>query len=227
MRTIGILGGIGPQATMDFEARIHRVAQELLPAKYNEGYPPVVSVYLRHAPVLVKDGRPSDPLTLDPRMLDAARRLGAWADLIAIPSNTPHMFLDELGAAAGCEILSIIDATVEELRRRDEQPVGLIGLGIPRVYVERFEREGLEIVTAPEKQRERLDAAILRLMEGRETDEHRLAARMAIEAVRKAGAGVTVLGCTEIPLLAGAAAEAPDLVNPSELLARAAVEAAI
>ena len=37
MRTIGVLGGIGPQATWDLEARIHAVAQGLVEPKYNEG----------------------------------------------------------------------------------------------------------------------------------------------------------------------------------------------
>jgi len=53
MRAIGILGGIGPQATMDFEARIHRVAQQFVTQHGNTGYPPMVTVYMRHAPVLV------------------------------------------------------------------------------------------------------------------------------------------------------------------------------
>lgn len=227
MRRIGVLGGIGPQATMDFEARVHAVARRHVPARYNEGYPPMVSVYLRHAPVLVKDGLPRDPLTLDPRMLEAARQLGRWADLIVIPSNTPHFFLDQLGEAAGCEILSMIDVAVDEIRRRSAQPVGVVGLGLPRVYVERLERERLERVAAPPELRGRLDRAILRLMEGRETADDRAAARAAVDSVREAGAAVTLLGCTEIPLLLGEHAEAPDLVNPAHLLAEAAVRAAI
>ena len=227
MRTIGILGGIGPQATMEFEARVHAAAQRLLPPKYNEGYPPMVSVYLRHAPVLVADGRPTDPLTLDPRLLEAAERLGRWADLIAIPSNTPHFFLEEIGNAAGCEILSIVDVTVDELHSRGQQPVGLIGLGLPRVYVERLEAERFEIIPALPEQRKRLDTAILRLMEGRETEEDRSAARTAVDSVRSLGAAATVLACTEIPLLLGDDAEAADLINPGLLLAEAVVRAAI
>jgi len=43
MRTIGILGGIGPQATIDFEARLHTAAQAILPQHVNEGYPPMVT----------------------------------------------------------------------------------------------------------------------------------------------------------------------------------------
>ena len=52
MRTIGVLGGIGPQATMDFEARIHEEAQKLIEPETNCGYPPMVTVYMRHPPVV-------------------------------------------------------------------------------------------------------------------------------------------------------------------------------
>jgi aspartate racemase len=47
MKTIGVLGGLGPQATMDFEQRIHRVAQQLIPPLGNSGYPPMVVYYCR------------------------------------------------------------------------------------------------------------------------------------------------------------------------------------
>ena len=214
MRTIGILGGIGPQATMDLEARIHRVAQQFVTQHANTGYPPLVTVYMRHPPVLVNsDGKPLAPLAIDPRVLDTSRRLGEWADFIVIPSNTPHLFLDAIQKASGRKIISIIDVTVEALRSRGADAVGLVGLGIPQVYVDRLPSEGLP--------------AILRLMEGEDADGGRNAACEAVEEVRSAGAPVTVLGCTEIPLLLGDAAEADDLINPAQLLAEAAVRFAL
>lgn len=228
MRTIGILGGIGPQATMDFEARIHRVAQRLVPQHGNEGYPPVVTVFMRHPPVRVDaDAKPVKPLVLDPRLLDSARRLGVWADVIVIPSNTPHLFLDPIREASGCTIISMIDVTVEALHSRGASAVGLIGLGIPQIYIDRFTSAGLRLITAEQTARDSLDDAIIRLMEGAETDADRNAAREAVEQVRAAGAPLTVLGCTEIPLLLGDTAEADDLINPAQLLAEAAVRFAL
>ena len=227
MKTIGILGGIGPQATMDFEQRIHTVAQRLIPPKMNQGYPPLVTLFLRHPPIVIENGTPADPLTLDPRVLDAARKIGNLADLLVIPSNTPHLFLDELTEAAGCEIVSIIDATMAELERRGTRHVGLLGLGIPQVYSERFAAAGMEVTTAPEELRTGLDAAILHVMEGTTTPEDTDAARKAVRHLRDEGAPVIVLGCTEIPLLLGERAEAEDLVNPGQLLAEAVVRRSI
>ena len=227
MRTIGILGGMGPQATIDFETRIHRVAQDLLPMHVNEGYPPMVTVFVRHPPVLVTDrGKPASPLTLDPRFLDVVAKFGDWADLLVCPSNTPHFFLDEIVAASGCEMISIIDVTVAELRRRDVSRVGLTGLGIPKVYAERLAAEGFEVVTAKPDQVSALDEGILTLMEGRITDGHRERGRAVVEAVRAQGVDATILGCTEIPLIIGDVADGEDLINPAQLLAEAAVRRA-
>ena len=228
MRSIGILGGIGPQATMDFEARIHRVARQFVTQHGNTGYPPMVTVYMRYAPVLVNsDAIPVKPLVLDPRLLDTARRLGEWADVIVIPSNTPHLFLDPIRKASGSTIISMIDVTVEALHSRGANAVGLVGLGIPQIYIDRLDSEGLRLITASQTARDALDRAIIRLMEGADTDADRNAAREAVDQVRSAGAPVTVLGCTEIPLLLGAAAEADDLINPAQLLAEAAVRFAV
>ncbi|MGD8376088.1 MAG: amino acid racemase [Acidobacteriota bacterium] len=228
MRTIGVLGGLGPQATMDFEARLHAEARRVLEPRMNQGYPPLITLYLRHPPVLLDDeGRARQPLTLDPRVLDAAARLGSWADLLAIPSNTPHLFLDEIAAAAGCEIVSIVDVTIEELQRRGCARAGLVGLGIPDVYRQRLGPEGIDLVTAPEAARARLDEAILRLMEGREEEADRDAARAAVAAARDGGTEAVILGCTEIPLLLGEEADRPELVNPAALLARETVRRAV
>jgi aspartate racemase len=228
MRTIGILGGIGPQATMEFEARVHRVSQRLIPQTYNEGYPPLVTVYMRHAPVVVERGRPTEPLTLDPRILEVASKLGQWADLIVVIANTPHFFIDAIRDAAGCELISMVEVTLDELKRREISHVGLLGLGVPKVYAERFEEEGLQVSTAAAGMRDRLDGAILRLMEGAAEEGHRVLAREAVDQLRGTpGVQATVLGCTEIPLLLGSYAEAPDLVDPTGLLAEAVVRRAI
>src|SRR5437660_9050376 len=88
MKTIGVLGGLGPQSTMDFEARIHRLSQKLIPQSANAGYPPMVVCYFRHSPVVPVSGSGTRRLIPDERLLDAATMLGRSADFLVIPSNT-------------------------------------------------------------------------------------------------------------------------------------------
>ena len=129
MKTIGVLGGLGPQATMDFEARVHRVAQRLIPPSYNRGYPPMVVYYFRHAPGLLTDeDKPVIPHRPDPRLLEAAKWLGGLADFLVITANSAHLFRAEIEQAAGCKVLSMIDTTLDEVRRRKWKRVGVLGL---------------------------------------------------------------------------------------------------
>ena len=229
MKTIGILGGLGPQATMDFEERLHRAAQRVIPPHLNGGYPPMVVWYCRHPPVLIKqDGHPVLPLEADPRLLEAARRLGQLSDFLVIPSNTPHAVQPEIERAAGRKVVSMVGATIDEVRRRGWKRVGVPALGQPVFYTEPLGRLGVECETLDGPARNALDPAIFRVMEGRAGEKERAVARAAVEQLRARGVDGIILGCTEIPLLLGPAADQDaGLLNPAELLATAAVAAAM
>lgn len=228
MKTIGVLGGLGPQATMDLVARIHRVSQQRIPQKDNAGYPPMLVHYHRHPPILFgEDGVPVSPRQPDPRLLEVAGKLGSWVDFLVIAANAPHEFQEQIEAAAGCRILSMIDVALEEVTRRGLRRVGLLGAGEPKVFMEPLDELGITYEILPVDQRDKLDRWIFKLMEG---DRNPQGTRVAIEAVAylqdKVVDGV-ILGCTEIPLLLGDQAEQPDLINPTQLLAEAAVAHAI
>ena len=227
MKTIGVLGGLGPQATMDFEARVHRAAQQLLPQKFNSGYPPMVVLYVRHpAPLMDDSGAPFRPPRPDPRLLEAAKALGLMADFLVIASNSVHLFQADIEAASGRKVLSMIDVALEEVRRRGWRRVGVLGYGDPVVYTARMDGLGLGFEVAEPATRAALDAAIVRLIEGR-SDVSSDAAHAAVHELRAKRVDGIILGCTEIPLLLRDDAEAQDLLNPAQFLAEAAVKAAI
>jgi aspartate racemase len=113
MKTIGIIGGMGPQATVDLEMRIHKVAQQVLPPAQNGGYPPMVVEYYRHPPIMMSEnGQPVFPLQIDPRLLAVAKHLGTMADFLVLPTNGVHRFQNEIENASGRTLLSMIDATM-------------------------------------------------------------------------------------------------------------------
>ena len=228
MKTIGVIGGVGPQATMDFEQRVHRVAQRLIPPRANGGYPPMVVLYHRRPPVLFgADMKPTLPITPDPGLLESVRAMGGFVDFLVITSNLPHLIQPQIEQASGRKVLSMIDVTLDAVRARGWKRVGVVGMGIPTVYTSRLATMGLGIETLAPAQADALDQAILALMEGRETDASRGLAHEAIAELRGRGVDGIILGCTEIPLLLGAASESHDLLNPAHLLAEAAVAQSI
>ena len=229
MKRVGVLGGISPQATMDFEERVHRVSQRLVPQDWNFGYPPMVVWYHRRLPIRVGDDfRPLVPMQVDPELVEAARWLGKAVDFLVIPCNAAHIGVAEIEAAAGCPVLSMVDAAISEVARRGWRRAGVMGFGsAPVVYTEPLRRNGVACEAIDATRQARLDAAIRALMEGRPGPADRDAARSAVATLRASRVDGVVLGCTEIPLLLGEEAEADDLVSPLTILAEATVRAAI
>src|SRR5262245_7827112 len=213
---------------MDFEARLHLVSQKLIPQQHNTGYPPLVVYYHRHPPVVMTAaGFPEVPFRADPRLLDAAKKLGPLADFLVIPSNATHNFRVDIERASGREVLSIIDVTIAEVRRRGWRKVGVLGYGDPVVYTRPLGELGIACETIDAAVRSQLDASIMGLIEGRTDSALFRPAHEAVASLRARGVDGLIPGCTEIPLLLGESANDPDLVNPAHLLAEAAIERAI
>jgi aspartate racemase len=214
---------------MDFEARVHRCAQRLIPQDWNRGYPSMVVWYHRELPMrLGDDGRPVEPRQVDPRLVEAAAKLGPLVDFIAVPCNAAHVGLRELRDAARCPVLSMIDVVVDYVVRRACRRVGVLGArGAPRPYLDALRHRDIACEQIDAALQLRLDAGIQAVMEGREGKDDLEAARVAVGELRARRVDAIVLGCTEIPLLLGDESDAADLINPAALLAEAAVRFAI
>ncbi len=228
MKTIGVLGGIGPQATMDFEQRLHQMAQTLIPRKGNSGYPPLVVYYHRRPPVLVDEtGHTIFPVQIDPQLLDGARKLGQIADFLVITSNGVHMLQPAIEETAGKPVVSMVEATVAEVVRRGWRYVGVLSFQGPHVYNQPLDDRGIHWESISNELQTPLDRAILQVMDGSNDVQSTEAARRAVATLRKRGVEGIILGCTEIPLLLEADLDDADLLNPGALLAVAAVRYAL
>jgi len=228
MKTIGIIGGLGPQATVDLEMRIHKVAQQVLPQVQNGGYPPMIVEYYRHPPILLKENNlPVFPLQIDPRLLAVAKSLGAMADFLVMPTNGVHRFQKEIENASGRAMLSIIDATMDEVKKRKWKRVGVLGLMTMEIYTRKLTEMGIAFETINDELQKKIDKTIFRVMEGRDDENDRALMLEALGQLRSKNVDGIIPGCTEIPLLLGKEMDSDDLVNPAQLLAEAAVKYAI
>lgn len=228
MKTIGVLGGIGPQATMDFEQRLHLAAQQLIPRQGNSGYPPLIVYYHRRPPVLVDEtGRTLFPVQPDPQLLDGARKLGQLADFLVITSNGAHILQPAIEAAAGRPVLSMIDTAVAEVVRRGWRHVGVLSFMGNYVYNQPLDQQGIRWESIDSELQTLLDRAIMQVMNGSNDAESTEQARRAVTMLRSRGVDGIILGCTEIPLLLQADLGDADLLNPGALLAEAAVRHAM
>lgn len=226
MKTIGILGGFGPQATLELEQQLHQFSQQLIPPDHNGGYPPIITIYHRHAPFILKeDFSPVFPLKADPRLLASAKRLGPMVDFIIIPSNGVHLIQKELEEASGRPLLSMIDLTIDEVLKRQWSKIGVVGfMGKPMIYIDRLHQLRLSYETIDDALQERLNSSIMKVMEGKNDAADSAVALEVIRQLRSKNVDGIILGCTELPLLLGKHATEKDLINPSLILAEGAVK---
>jgi aspartate racemase len=176
---------------------------------------------------MTDDGVPVQPYQVDPSLLDAARRLGTWADFLVIVTNSVHLWHKEIAEAADRPVLNMIDLTLEEVCRRGWRTVGLLTYVEPSVYRTPLEQRGITCELLPDELQRPINVAIPALSAGAAGTAERDAVRAGVDALRGRGVDGIILGCTELPLLLGADAVAPDLIDPVHYLVDAAVRFAI
>ena len=234
MKRIGIIGGFGQWATLDVIERICRYTADHLPQYGNRGYPPMDVRFMNKAPMLLNsDGSYPGELTPSPEFLEAAKYVGESADFLILPSNTPHFFQTEIEHASGKKLLSMVDVTVEEANRSKCKRVGILAIGLTlekRLFQDPLEKVGIESVIISNEFSDRLDdEGVYPVQQGVPVSEIGTPniAHEAVDYLRSQQVDGIILGCSELPLLLGSETDARDILNPSQLLAEAAVKKAL
>jgi aspartate racemase len=153
MKTIGILGGIGPESTVDY--------YRLMIAEYRErrpdgSYPPIIlnSINLTGIVRLVEANDFAGLTGVLVRELAVLERAGAALALMA--ANTPHIVFDDVRRQTGLPLISIVEATRDAAKALGLRRPGLFGTRFTMqggFYQEVFSRAGMEIVVpAPDEQ---------------------------------------------------------------------------
>jgi aspartate racemase len=224
-RRIGILGGMGPAAAIDLQAKVLAAT----PAGEDREHLPVVVWNVPQVPDRVAAVLGSGPSPL-PAMIEGARALeAAGCEAFAVACNTAHHWAAELAAAVRIPLVHIADAAVEALAKRPARPmrVGLLatrGTLAAAFYGERLARRGFEwLVPTEEQQRDLVDEAIARVKAG-DAAGARAPLEAAVRALGARGAEVVLLACTELPIAAEGAAPAVPLLDASRALAEALVD---
>lgn len=214
-KILGVLGGMGPAATLDFLAKL----QAATPVKREQD----------HLRVLV-DINPKVPDRnvgdADPAPVLAAMAVGlreAGAQVLAIACNTAHAYADEV-RASGLPLVDMLEAAGLAAKARGAATVGVLGTGLALgLYRDRFSHMGLEVVMLDDHEQVEFMALLYRVKHGdlgpmsRET-----MAALAHRLVGK-GAQTVVAGCTEVPLVLSANDLSVPFLDATEALAQRCV----
>jgi len=202
---LGVLGGVGPSATVDFMSKIIRET----PAQRDQDHIKMVVEQNPQIPDrtanLVYGGE--DPTIA---LFATCKRLEAeGADAIAIPCNTAHAFVEDIQQSLKIPIINMLEATVDHIIAQygKDIVIGLLatdGTIASRVYHHVAERYSLQVITPdPEYQKKVMDSIYgpCGVKAGYTTGPCKTDIDEAVRHIIDKGAQVCILGCTELPLL--------------------------
>lgn len=224
---VGVLGGMGPAATIDFMAEVLRLTNA---AHEQDNLRLIVdsnpTLPNRHSAIRGEGSSPG------PGLAEMARGLErAGAELLVMPCNTAHAFQAEIEAATPLPFLSMIEAVVAVVVR--EHPgarrIGLLaadGCLDAGLYQAALADAGREALIPDAGAQQRLMDLIFRIKRGEVGSEVRAAMAGLAQTLIDAGAEVLIAGCTEVPLVMRPGDTSAPLINSTEVLARATIERA-
>ncbi|RLA63903.1 MAG: aspartate racemase [Epsilonproteobacteria bacterium] len=203
MKTIGLLGGMSWESTVEYYRAINKGINVALGGLHSAKIA-MLSVDFDHIEKLQhkKDWKGTAQI-----LADAAKSIQvAGADFIVICTNTMHKVVPEIETEIDIPILHIVDATAEELVKNEIKTVGLLGTAFTMeqdFYKGRLnEKYGLNVLVPCEKDRRLVHQVIYEeLCLGIINQESKSEYLRIIDALIKQGAEAIILGCTEIGML--------------------------
>jgi len=221
-RIIGVLGGLGPAATVDFFARVVAAT----PAERDQDHIHLIIDNNPHVPNRNAGIAGTGP-SPGPYLAAMARRLeAAGAHALAMPCNAAHAFQAEIRAAVSIDLISILDATCDQAARQAPQlqVAGIMaaqGCLQAELYQRAFAARGLStIVPTPAELTEFMNVLSF-IKRGELSDAVRGGMRALADAQIERGAEVIVAGCTEIPLVLRTEDVTVPLINSTAALVSA------
>jgi aspartate racemase len=221
---MGVLGGMGPAATLDFMAKVYAAD----PATIEQDRVRLIVDCNPAVPDRNLAARGEGP-SPGPALAAMAKELVvAGADFLVIACNTAHAWTSDIEAATNVPLLSMIEAACDAVatRRPGLRRVGLLaGQGCldTGVYQDAFAGRGWTAVLPDAEHQAAFMDALYRIKAGALGDSERTAFMACAEDVTSAGAEAIVAGCTEVPLLISPDDVSIPMIDATHALAEAAV----
>lgn len=227
-RVIGILGGMGPEATLDLYLNIIR----LTPVKRDQDHIRVLIYSNPKIPdrTLAIEDAGESPV---PSLIESARILEkGGAGIIAMPCNAAHYYLPEIQREISIPIIDMVEEATRRLCLFSPTPrrVGLIatiGTILSSVYSKSLSKKGISLVLPKMEDQRQIQEAIDQVKVGVYDRATKETFQRAGYKLMREGAELVILGCTEVPLAFNASEVDYPVLNPTRVLAEAAVNWAL
>ena len=216
-RTVGILGGLGPDATLDFMSKVLANTE----ASCDQDH---IRMLVDHDPTVPNrhDAIAGKTPSVGPQL--AAMAVGleqAGADFLVMVCNTAHAYSADIRAAVNIPFISIVDVTVEALASTQAKQVGVMaadGALQAELYQRALEQAGFEAVLWSETELQQFMALVYRIKAGERDEDIAVGISSLASSLVFSGAEVLIAGCTEIPLFMNSDNTPAPLLSSTDLL---------
>jgi aspartate racemase len=229
MKTIGLIGGMSWESSLEYYRIINETVQRKL-GGFHSAQSLMYSVDFAAVEDCQHQGRWQDAAEL---LADAARKLEkGGADFLVICANTMHKVVPEVQKHIKIPILHIADVTARAIEERGLRIVGLLGTRFTMeegFYKDRLvQKHGLEVIIPGEKDRELIHNVLYDQIRLGDIDQAaRNVFKKAIDDLASEGAEGIILGCTEIFLFVKQEDTKIPLFDTTRIHAEAAAEFAL
>jgi aspartate racemase len=199
-KTIGVLGGMGPESTALFYQQVIQQCRKQYGARYDQDFPRIVIYNLPIPNIFEKVEAPGK---LSQQLVEAAKKLQSiGADFIVMPCNTVHYFYDNIKNNLSIPVLSIVEETANKVKSRGCKQIGILGTTTTiesGIYNKDLKKWDITILFP--KQQNEVTTIIDHILTGKKSGEDKSKLKQIIGKLKQDGAEGVILGCTEFPLL--------------------------
>ena len=201
MKRLGIIGGLGPETGCNFCLSINNQFREKTncqPDIVLENLPVSAEAEAR----IINGELGTEHLEL---LSKAVRRMNqAEVDLIVIPCNSIHIFIDKVRNAVSIPVLSIVEETVKFLKEKDITEVGILATSATlrkKLYEDKLLSENIKIHTPSSENQNKMGEIINNLVHSRHNDEDKLELAKIIKNFTDKEVKTILLACTDLQLI--------------------------
>lgn len=224
-KIIGILGGMGPEASANLYSKIIKYCQKEFKAIQDTDYPQMI-IYNMALKGFDETGIVDQDL-VKKQLIEGVKKLEeAGAELIIIACNTVHLFYNEMQSTVKIPILSIIEETKKEVIRSKIKKVGIFASETTNkynLYQKVLEKEGIKTISPNKKEQKIMNEIIEKVMGGNQSEVETNQLNKIAKNYEGKGAEAIILGCTEIPLAINQSQTKVKLFDTLQILGEAGV----
>lgn len=203
MKTVGIIGGLGPETTAEFYLDIVFSCQ-----KKEKTARPAIIISSVPLPYQIEEDAIEKNIGIErclPFLIQEAKRLEkAGADFIVMPCNSLHVFIEDIRKSVAIPVLSIIEETVKFLQKNNFYKVGIVSTSATiknKLYENAFEQNSIGYETPNDFQQAKMGKFILNLVTGQQNNKDREELIAIINDFENKNIDCVVLACTDLQLL--------------------------